>query len=128
MRVQVQVPIFKQHMWERYRVPAFFAGWLANWRWLVRQWHDNKRNDAAFQRTAPLQFYDTWVARDHQGALFSKLKPYVSSAYSSARLRSGFPFPVKCCWNGLAVLDAAPFYRGLRFRCRAVAHWLHRAF
>jgi alpha-1,3-mannosyltransferase len=25
-------------------------------------------------------------------------------------------FPAFCCWNGLAVLRAEPFYRGLRFR------------
>lgn len=25
-------------------------------------------------------------------------------------------FPAFCCWNGLAVLGAEPFYRGLRFR------------
>lgn len=33
------------------------------------------------------------------------------------RLRSGLPFPVHCCWNGLVVFNAAPFARhGLRFR------------
>ena len=42
-----------------------------------------------------------------------------------ARLQHGLPFPVKCCWNGVAVLDAAPFLRGLRIRSKVhlLAAW-----
>ena len=32
------------------------------------------------------------------------------------RLRFGKPFPVFCCWNGMLVANAAPFYEGVRFR------------
>ena len=31
-------------------------------------------------------------------------------------LLQGLPFPVSCCWNGMAVLAAAPFLNGTRFR------------
>ena len=34
----------------------------------------------------------------------------------AARLAAGLPTPVACCWNGLAVLDAAPLREGLRMR------------
>jgi len=61
-------------------------------------------------------FYDVWVARGIDGARFSKLPPYVSDAASVAQAHGGKPFRVYCCWNGIAVLRAAPFLRGLRFR------------
>ncbi len=32
------------------------------------------------------------------------------------RLRAGKPFPVFCCWNGVLVASAQPFYEGVRFR------------
>jgi hypothetical protein len=33
-------------------------------------------------------------------------------------MRQGLPFRTACCWNGLAMLRAAPFLEGLRFRAR----------
>jgi alpha-1,3-mannosyltransferase len=35
---------------------------------------------------------------------------------SRKRWEAGKPFQVWSCWNGLAVLDARPFYEGVRFR------------
>ncbi|KAK9806939.1 hypothetical protein WJX72_008114 [[Myrmecia] bisecta] len=67
---------------------------------------------------AELVFYDKWVSRDAAGAVFLNLPPYVTHPYSIQRLRRGLPFPVKCCWNGLAVLNAEPFLKGVRFRAR----------
>lgn len=56
--------------------------------------------------------------RDSDGNLFLKDPPYVTDPYSLERLAYGLPFPVKCCWNGLVVMDAAPFTRhNLRIRC-----------
>lgn len=62
-------------------------------------------------------FYDLWVGRDANGDLFRKEEPYATDPYTLQRLPLGLPFPVKCCWNGLIVLNARPFTRhGLRMR------------
>ena len=47
--------------------------------------------------------------RDSDGNLFLKDPPYVTDPYSLERIALGLPFPVKCCWNGLVVMSAAPF-------------------
>lgn len=54
-------------------------------------------------------FYDLWVGRDMNGAMFLKDAPYATDPYTLGRLPKGLPFPVKCCWNGLVALDARPF-------------------
>ena len=65
-----------------------------------------------------MEFYDIWVARDTDGNLFLKQEPYVTDPYSLSRIALGLPFPVKCCWNGMVVLNSAPFLRHLvRIRC-----------
>lgn len=64
-----------------------------------------------FRRDQPLGFYDLWVGRDSNGAMFTKEEPYGTDPYTLERLPWGLPFPVKCCWNGLVVLNAAPFTR-----------------
>ena len=72
----------------------------------------------ALQDGAKLEFYDTWVARDMDGNLFTKQAPYVTDPYSLERVRDGLTFPVKCCWNGVLALSAKPFVQhGLRIRC-----------
>ena len=64
-----------------------------------------------------VQFYDRGVARDAEGSVFSPVYPFVKHPYSVQRLHKGLPFPVKCCWNGMAALNAAPFLQhGLHFR------------
>jgi alpha-1,3-mannosyltransferase len=35
---------------------------------------------------------------------------------SRERWEKGLPFQVTSCWNGLVVLDASPFYNGVKFR------------
>ena len=71
-------------------------------------------------RTPPhdhLLFYDVWVARDATGHMFSNFPPYVEHSYSRMRIEFGMPFPAHCCWNGLVVLNPAPFLQnGIRFR------------
>ncbi len=61
-------------------------------------------------------FYDCWVARDAGGLPFANNRPFVAHQYSRLRLEAGQPFPVSCCWNGMAVINAAPFRKGIRFR------------
>lgn len=69
------------------------------------------------QVASPLEFYDIWVARDLDGQQFLKGSPYVTDPYSLQRIRAGLPFRVKCCWNGLVVMRAAPFVQqNLRMR------------
>ncbi|KAK9819667.1 hypothetical protein WJX72_000923 [[Myrmecia] bisecta] len=65
-----------------------------------------------------LRVYDIWVARDALGRRFNNKWPYVNDEPSQQRMRAGLPFPVKCCWNGVLVLNAQPFHNGLRFRSR----------
>ncbi len=61
-------------------------------------------------------FYDCWVARDAGGLPFANNRPFVAHQYSRLRLEAGQPFPVSCCWNGMALINAAPFRKGIRFR------------
>ena len=61
-------------------------------------------------------FYDTWVTKDIAGKPFNKPVPFVGREEDARRLRLGRPVPVFCCWNGLLVANAAPFYEGVRFR------------
>ena len=78
-----------------------------------------------------LRFYDTWVARDSEGAMFSRaFGSEVTDAYGTHSMLQGLAFPVTCCWNGLAVFDAQALYQsGLKFRCvstnRCIWHPLH---
>jgi hypothetical protein len=64
-----------------------------------------------FRNDLPMGFYDLWVGRDVNGELFKKEAPYGTDPYTLQRLPEGLPFPVKCCWNGLVALNAAPFTR-----------------
>jgi hypothetical protein len=60
---------------------------------------------------------DIWVARDATGARFLNPFPFSSHEPTAHRIISGQPTPVRCCWNGAAVLAAQPFLAGLlRFR------------
>lgn len=62
-------------------------------------------------------FYDRWVARDIHGELFSPYYPYVREPEGQAGVRSGSPFPVFSCWNGVTIMSADPFlHHGLEFR------------
>ena len=63
-----------------------------------------------------LIFYDSWVARDLAGIPFANTRPFVLHQYSLARLQQGLPFPVSCCWNGMAILNGAFFQQGYQFR------------
>ena len=73
------------------------------------------------EATRPAQFYDNWVTRDADGDLFTMVPPYATDPYSRARISRGLHFPVKCCWNGMVALNAAPFLRhGVRVRCACV--------
>ncbi|GAA5824305.1 hypothetical protein JCM5353_007014 [Sporobolomyces roseus] len=57
-------------------------------------------------------FYDNWVARDINGtalenAPFEAVFHHQESAW---RFQRHLPVQVQSCWNGIAVLDPAPFY------------------
>ncbi|QDZ18543.1 alpha-1,3-mannosyltransferase CMT1 [Chloropicon primus] len=64
-------------------------------------------------------YYDIWVGRDILGRRINQCPPYVDNATLPnlvSNLEKGLPVPVQCCWNGMTVLNAEPFHRGLRFR------------
>jgi len=57
-------------------------------------------------------FYDNWVARDINGTALENapFERIFHHASSSARFQKHLPVQVQSCWNGIAVLDPAPFY------------------
>lgn len=57
------------------------------------------------------------VLRDIEGTSFNSHAPFIHHLPSRKRFEAGLPIPVHCCWDGMAVLNAAPFTKhGLRFR------------
>lgn len=62
------------------------------------------------------QFYDTWVAHDMTGNMFSNNVPFVQDENSQNALIEQRAFQVSSCWNGITILRAAVFYSGARFR------------
>lgn len=79
-----------------------------------------------------------WVARDISGHRLRNRRPFIKHTHSLQQLSAGHPVPMRCCWNGLAVMTAAPFLsHGVRFRshqpgecaaseCSLVCDDLHR--
>ncbi|EFJ46442.1 hypothetical protein VOLCADRAFT_93238 [Volvox carteri f. nagariensis] len=67
------------------------------------------------------EFYDTWVSRDVGGAPYVKTDPIARDFRTIDLLHRGLPFPVKCCWNGMVILNATHLARGLRFRASLTA-------
>jgi len=62
------------------------------------------------------QFYDFFATRDQNGhPLGSGYFPYFEDPESQNLLWNNLPIPVYSCWNGLIIMDAAPFYMGLQF-------------
>lgn len=61
-------------------MPYALGGLLARWTMVLRQWRDSPAAEAAFQAHAPMQFYDTWVARDAEGGLLEKHAPFARRA------------------------------------------------
>jgi hypothetical protein len=65
----------------------------------------------------PPAYYDTFALRDSEG-LGSVMTsfPYFRSPDSRKAMLEGRATKVQSCWNGMIVMDSAPFYEGLRFR------------
>jgi len=64
-------------------------------------------------------YYDIWVGRDIQGKRIHHCPPYINGEtlpHLAETMAQGLPVPVQCCWNGMVVMNAEPFHRGLRFR------------
>jgi alpha-1,3-mannosyltransferase len=57
-------------------------------------------------------FYDNWVARDLNGTALENapFEQVFHHTESSHRFQRHLPLQVQSCWNGVAVLDPAPFY------------------
>ncbi|KAH9903354.1 glycosyltransferase family 69 protein [Cubamyces lactineus] len=65
-------------------------------------------------------FYDNWVARDINGTALENA-PFESIFHhgpSQQRFMQHLPLQVQSCWNGIAVLDPAPFYAPPHVRFR----------
>ncbi|KZT00725.1 glycosyltransferase family 69 protein [Laetiporus sulphureus 93-53] len=65
-------------------------------------------------------FYDNWVARDINGTALENA-PFESVFHHGAsqdRFQRHLPIQVQSCWNGIAVLDPAPFYSPPHVRFR----------
>lgn len=65
-------------------------------------------------------FYDNWVARDINGTALENapFERIFHHETSSLRFQRHLPVQVQSCWNGIAILDPAPFYEypHVRFR------------
>ncbi|ORY31237.1 cryptococcal mannosyltransferase 1-domain-containing protein [Naematelia encephala] len=57
-------------------------------------------------------FYDNWVARDINGTALENapFEQVFHHPISNHRFQRHLPIQVQSCWNGIAVLDPAPFY------------------
>ena len=75
---QVQRRLYGEHLRAAYGVPEPVGRALGRWTALLRRWRDAPATGAAYRASAPLQFYDTWVARDAGGDLFAKTAPYAT--------------------------------------------------
>ncbi|KAJ9602658.1 hypothetical protein H2200_012852 [Cladophialophora chaetospira] len=65
----------------------------------------------------PPAYYDTFALRDTEGlGTIQTTFPYFRSIESREAMLKGMPTKVSSCWNGMIVMDSAPFYEGLRFR------------
>ena len=65
-------------------------------------------------------FYDNWVARDINGTALENA-PFESifqHGPSQERFMQHLPIQVQSCWNGIAILDPAPFYAPPHVRFR----------
>ncbi|GAA5968843.1 hypothetical protein JCM21900_001795 [Sporobolomyces salmonicolor] len=65
-------------------------------------------------------FYDNWVARDMNGTALENapFEAVFRDMESSHRFQRHLPVQVQSCWNGIAVLDPAPFYAHPHVRFR----------
>lgn len=76
--------------------------------------------NAAPPRQGSPVFYDNWVARDINGTALENA-PFESifqHGPSQQRFMQHLPIQVQSCWNGIAVLDPAPFYAPPHVRFR----------
>lgn len=59
----------------------------------------------------PPAFYDTFALRDNEGkGPVMSTFPYFRSAETRGAMLHGVPARVMSCWNGVLVVDAAPYY------------------
>ncbi|KAJ9103096.1 hypothetical protein QFC21_002518 [Naganishia friedmannii] len=70
-------------------------------------------------------FYDNWVARDINGTALENapFEQVFHHPESEKRFMTHLPVQVQSCWNGIAVLDPAPFYapNPVKFRMARLA-------
>lgn len=58
-----------------------------------------------------------WVAHDFRGFKIDNHAPFIDHPEVVNLLQRGMPVPMRCSWNGMAVMSAVPFvHLGLRFR------------
>lgn len=65
-------------------------------------------------------FYDNWVARDINGTALENA-PFESIFHqpqSQERFQRHLPVQMQSCWNGIAIMDPAPFYAPPHVRFR----------
>jgi len=96
------------------RTPLEYLGTEADW---ARNGSSSSSSSSTRKLMSSWHYYDVWVGRDIGGQMISSHNPYIRHEGSRNRFRQGWPIPVHSCWNGLAVMNAAPFTRhNLRFR------------
>lgn len=72
-----------------------------------------------------VRFYDSWVTRDLTGTEIMPSFPYFNDATAKEQQRHGKPVRVFSCWNGVAVLQAEPFFKKVAFRTSTESQMYH---
>ncbi|PJF17491.1 hypothetical protein PSACC_02694 [Paramicrosporidium saccamoebae] len=72
-----------------------------------------------------VRFYDSWVTRDLTGSEIRPSFPYFNDATAKEQQRHGKPVRVFSCWNGVAVLQAEPFFKKVAFRTSSASQIYH---
>lgn len=59
-------------------------------------------------------YYDTFALRDSEGRQsVQRTFPYFGTGESRTAMLKGMPSRTKSCWNGMVIMDSAPFYTGI---------------
>lgn len=88
---------------------------------------NNGEYDIACAMDFYFRFYDGWVTRDIRGEKIWPSYPHFHDSSARSQQRLGLPIRVFSCWNGVTILDAAPFLtkRPIEFRPSRSAQVYH---
>lgn len=114
-------PIYRDINWnyDEFMI-VFFNDIIFKWQDIVKLIMTNDMNyDMTCGMDFYYEFYDTWISRDLDGNRIKKYYPFFRDRNSQNRLINGENIRIYCCWNGVAVLNPEPLFKGVSFRSNA---------